>query len=195
MITEREDVQLEAPGAGLPATERFIMGKVVPLILRFVSRESFSKLFKSELVKINTLVASLSEDEGSKRVLIDRIRGIEDSSRHWSVHMTLHHLHIVNSSIMGVIRKLSRGEKPEVIVKIKDVKPDPESGLESLVAFQKSAELLTKAVAGVEDLDTELTHDHPWFGPFNAKRWHSLSAIHMRIHRIQIEKIIEGLKA
>lgn len=171
-----------------------MMGKIVPLVLRFVSAERFSKLFASELEKINVLIAQLTEDQASQRVLIDRIRGIEDSSRYWSAYMTLHHLHIVNSSIMGVIRLLGRGKKPGTTVRIEDVKPDPEIGQEIIQQFQKSAALLAKTVASVENLETELTHDHPWFGPFNAKRWHSLSAIHMRIHRVQIEKIIEGLK-
>ena len=193
-MKSEEEVELEAPGAGLPARERFMMGKVVPVVLRFVSRERFSKLFASELGKINELVASLTEEEMGRRVLISRIRGIEDSSRYWSTSMTLHHLHIVNGSVMGVIQKLGRGELPEKTVRIEDVKPDPEIGLEVRNTFQRSAALLEESVVEVENLETELTHDHPWFGAFNAKRWHALSAIHMRIHRIQIEKIIAGLK-
>jgi hypothetical protein len=32
---------------------------------------------------------------------------------------------------------------------------------------------------------------HPWFGPLSAFQWLCLSATHMRIHRQQIERILE----
>jgi len=34
---------------------------------------------------------------------------------------------------------------------------------------------------------------HPWFGPLDAAGWHALAAGHMAIHRVQIERILQGL--
>ncbi|MBX3389322.1 MAG: hypothetical protein KF691_07680 [Phycisphaeraceae bacterium] len=49
---------------------------------------------------------SLSAGAAAERVLIPRLRGLEDSSRYWSVWMMLDHLRIVNSQVAMVIASL-----------------------------------------------------------------------------------------
>lgn len=185
---------LEQPGSGLPRMELFMMRRGFPMMCRFRSRESLVELFEREKNRLLELVGSLSPEEASTRVLIKRIRSIEDSSRYWSAYMTLQHLHIVNLGIAGIIRNLSRGEEVEGEVRIENVKPDPSVGVEAVEAFQKSSQILSKTIASVEDLGISATHGHPWFGELNPKGWHTLTAIHMGIHRRQMELIIEGLK-
>ncbi len=46
----------------------------------------------------------------------------------------------------------------------------------------------------ISDFKTKLRFAHPWFGPMDAYGWHGLAGGHMNIHRIQIERIILGLK-
>ncbi|MGJ8695451.1 MAG: DinB family protein [Verrucomicrobiaceae bacterium] len=169
------------------------MGFIFPLLRKIKSRDWFTRLFLAEEEKIMTLVASLTEEQAATPVLIKRIRGIEDSSRHWSTYMTLSHLAIVNLGIAGVIRSIARGKSPDLEVRTQDVKPEPGTGPDILPTFQKASTVLQKTIAGIDDLHTPLTHNHPWFGPLDAHGWHALTAIHMRIHRRQIELIISGL--
>jgi hypothetical protein len=48
-------------------------------------------------------------------------------------------------------------------------------------------------VAELDDLRTRTRHVHPWFGALSARQWHALAALHNRIHRTQIERILLGL--
>jgi hypothetical protein len=34
-----------------------------------------------------------------------------------------------------------------------------------------------------------------WFVPMSARRWHVLAAVHLGLHRKQLESIVRGLKA
>ncbi|MDB4328535.1 DinB family protein [bacterium] len=188
-----KDPNLEKPGAGLRKREKIIMGIMFPILRNLKSREFFSELFAAEQKKIELLLGSLSEEQARQQILIKRIRGIEDSSRHWSAYMTISHLNIVNLGIAGVIRSLGRGKPIDAKIRIEDVKPTSDTGPEALEAFEKTSAILKKSVAGVEDLKTTQTHHHPWFGALDAKGWHALTAIHMRIHRKQIELVITGL--
>jgi len=49
------------------------------------------------------------------------------------------------------------------------------------------------AVSAAGNLKTALRLPHPWFGPLDAAGWHALAAGHMAIHRVQIERILQGL--
>jgi hypothetical protein len=42
-------------------------------------------------------------------------------------------------------------------------------------------------------LDRRVRHPHPWFGPMTAHDWHCLAAIHHRVHRRQLERIVGKL--
>ncbi|HCN29134.1 MAG TPA: hypothetical protein DIT64_10345 [Verrucomicrobiales bacterium] len=42
---------------------------------------------------------------------------------------------------------------------------------------------------------TDARYAHPWFGPLDETAWHALAAFHLRLHRRQIERILEGLLA
>ena len=136
----------------------------------------------------------ISEEQGRQPVLIRRIRGIEDSSRHWSLYMTLDHLRIVNHGIAGIIRALTRDETSEIpATTIADVKPSPDAGPDQVQAFQETCGLYLSTIERIEDLNTQRRHPHPWFGPMNAFAWHGLAAGHMSIHRNQIVRILAGL--
>jgi len=84
---------------------------------------SYSKRFLVERSKIKSLYSNLTEDNAKARILIKRLPGLEDSSRYWSVYMTLDHLRIVNLSIADVITKLANGAKPKVAASTAAVKP------------------------------------------------------------------------
>lgn len=186
-------VQLELPGAGLPPTERFIARIGFALVRRISSRDRLTRLFAHELELILELVGNCDPIAGSQPVLIDRIRGIEDSSRNWSVYMTLDHLRIVNEAIAAAIESLGRGIVPEGHVSIADVKPAAKRDASAIEAFEQACALYLSTIDNVANLKTAAKYPHPWFGPLNGSGWHALAAMHMRIHRQQIERIIDGL--
>lgn len=40
---------------------------------------------------------------------------------------------------------------------------------------------------------TGLRAAHPWFGPIDVFRWHCLLGVHQGIHRVQLERVRDGL--
>jgi len=184
---------LAAPGAGLPALELFIGKRIFFLNCLRKSREDFSAYFVRERAAIRALVDSVPESQRGERVLIPRLRGLEDSSRHWSAWMTLDHLRITNLAFAGVILSLTSGRVPEGEASTAAVKPDPAVNGAVEADYEKSCDDLIVLLARTPDLNTKLRYSHPWFGPLDAFQWHALSATHMGIHRAQIGAIIKRL--
>jgi len=184
---------LAPPGAGLPVPERWIARGLFSLKRRFASRASVEERFRCERSAIRHLVDSIPESLRDRPVLIPRLRGLEDSSRHWSVWMTLDHLRITNRAFAGVITALAAGKVPPGKADTATVKPSPQSGPDADSAYEASCGNLLEVVARIPDLKTALRYEHPWFGPLDAAGWHALAAMHLGIHRAQIEAISKGL--
>lgn len=157
------------------------------------TKESAQALFKAEQSAITQLARMCGVKKGKRRVLIKRLRGMEDSSRHWSMYMTLDHLRIVNYACLESIRSLSRGQVPARVASTAAVKPSPEVGEEIVGQFEQGCELFLKTVEGISNLKTSVRYAHPWFGPLDAAGWHFMAGFHMRLHRRQIEAIIAGI--
>jgi hypothetical protein len=103
------------PGAGLPKLELFI-GRLLFFFKRHTgTRASFNVRFLRERTRIGQLVQACEPGLLSRPVLITRARGMEDSSRHWSVLMTLDHLRIVHREMARIIGDLIRGDLPQDI--------------------------------------------------------------------------------
>ena len=185
--------QLEAPGAGLPAPVLFVARRLFAFKCRFGKREAFSAEFEAERQAIRDLVQSCGADQLSRRVLVPRLRGLEDSSRFYSVWMTLDHLRITNLGFAKIIEELVDGRTPDFVVSTADVKPDPNVRSEVADAYEQSCEHLLETLRRTGDLHTAVKHPHPWFGPLNAYRWLALAAMHMGIHRKQIATILKRL--
>lgn len=184
--------KLAPPGAGLPKPELYI-GRVLFALRRWTgTRESFDAWFVRERQLIRKLVSSCHGDSGSRRVLIQRPRGLEDSSRYWSVWMTLDHLRIVNGGFARVIAALSKGVVPEGKASTAAVKPSPNAAADVVAGYEHSCDELLSTAGAVGNLRTQARYVHPWFGPLDAAGWHALAAGHMGIHRVQIERILQG---
>ena len=119
---------------------------------------------------------------------------MEDSSRYWSVFMTLEHVRIVNLAVANTIKTLGKGEIPERAASTAAVKPDPSADASALKGFQTSCKLVERAAAQIPDLKTSVKYEHPWFGPLDAAGWYFIAGFHMQLHREQIKKIIEGMR-
>ncbi len=187
---EREsEPDLQAPGMGLPRFELFFARLLVGWRASRTSRGEAFSLFGSEMTKILKLVKSIEDSACGKRVLIPRPIGLEDSSRFWSIYMTLDHLRIVNQGISDVIVALTNGRTPTQIVRTADVKPSTTADSNVVTEFEKGCKTFQETVNRIQDLSTKLTWTHPWFGELNAERWHFLAAFHMSLHRKQIVSI------
>lgn len=192
-MSNNPEPKLTAPGAGLPAFELFIVRKLFALKRLLSSRESLTTQLLHERDTIRRLVASCEFTRRGQRVLIPRLRGLEDSSRYWSVWMTLDHLRITNSIFAMVITSLAQGEVPQRKASTAAVKPDPAVSSTVEESFEESCDQVLAAVAAVPNLRTAASYAHPWFGPLDAAGWHALAASHMGIHRAQISMIITSL--
>ena len=188
---------LQPPGAGLPWWELLVAKYLVfPRACRKLTWAAAAQLFQEEGAKIFTIWDALPPESLGERVLIRRLAGIEDSSRFWSMAMTVEHLNIVGSNICQAIYSLRRGEAPARLARTEDVKPCGE-----MVPAEVRAEFvhLLRQAASAETVEPPVPlgvgprYAHPWFGPIDAHQWHCLLGLHQRLHRKQIEAIRAGL--
>lgn len=182
--------RLAPPGAGLPGPELFFARLIFGWHRRRATRASAAALIEAERGQILRLTHGLDAGTGARRVLIRRLPGMEDSSRDWSIFMTLEHLRIVNLAIAETIALLGEGRAPERVASTAAVKPAPGIGPEVLPAFASSCEEIAAAASRVPELRTKARHAHPWFGPLDAAGWHAMAGFHLRLHRRQVESIL-----
>lgn len=185
--------KLAPPGAGLPKIE-LLIARLSFAWMRFRGRrEEFTAKFESERDAILSLVRSRDPSTAAQRVLINRLRGLEDSSRYWSVWMTLDHLRIVNHVTAGVIRSLIQGKPPTRVASTAAVKPKIDANSEVVAEFERSCAEFLESIDETASLRTAARYTHPWFGPLDAAGWHALGGVHLGLHRRQIECILAGL--
>lgn len=182
--------RLAPPGAGLPKPELCIANLIFHSKRRFTTRAQAEALIAAECDALAALAADCEPADGARQILIPRLRGLEDSSRNWSVYMTLEHLRIVNTAITDTVRRLAAGQTPAVPASTAAVKPAP--GIEARVikTFVQGCTELGRTAAAVPDLRTSVRFAHPWFGRLDAAGWHFLAGFHLRLHRRQVESIL-----
>ncbi|NEX18180.1 MAG: hypothetical protein C1943_16615 [Halochromatium sp.] len=184
---------LDLPGQGVGWLERQLLGAGVRASARFYGKDRLTDLFRREAERALVAARSLSEARGRQRVRIERFIGIEDSSRDWSVYMTLEHLVIVNTAIAAILPQLYSGSLIGTQVRSEEVKPVPEAGPEQIDDLAALVERYTEIVDKLGNLHTGAKLPHPWFGPLSAAQWHALATIHNSTHRRQIERIKQAL--
>lgn len=192
-MTTQETPRLAPPGAGLPFPENLIARCMLGFKRWTGSPKSFKAKFIAEREVIRSLISGRSTDELSKRVLIDRPPGLEDSSRYWSVWMTLDHLRIVHNAFIGVLESLANERVPEGEASTAAVKPDEHVTEAVIDEYEASCAALLVTMDRIKNFKTRARFPHPWFGPMDAHGWLALSGGHMAIHRVQIERILKGL--
>lgn len=192
-VAQEPEVPLQPPGAGLPTVELFVARLGFRAINLILSREGANRWFRAEADRILALARLLKPEDATRRVLIPRLSGLEDSSRYWSVAMTLEHLVIVDSAVARVIEALVAGVVPQRETSTADVKPSPTTDITAIDRFETTARGYLARVEAIPDLRTKVSYRHPWFGPLSGLGWHRMAALHHRIHRKQVERIIRLL--
>lgn len=193
-MSTNTDPQLAPPGAGLPAIELCAARLLFALTRLRGNRETFVARFKQERAAIRELVDSCPEGLRGEQVLIARPRGLEDSSRHWSVWMTLDHLRITNTAVARVISALAAGKVPPGKASTAAVKPSATATSAVEEEFERSCEGVLAAITETPELKTSVRFAHPWFGPLDAFGWAAMAGTHMGVHRVQIQSIVAGLR-
>jgi uncharacterized damage-inducible protein DinB len=188
--------KLAKPGAGLPFVEWAVAKYIIfPQRFKNSSKEKALADFADQSDKILKLAQGLSSEQLIERRLIARLPGLEDSSRFWSVAMTLGHLTMVGNLMCHAVVELSKGNNGLKVVGTAEVKPGAAAdAARSLKDFEKMTECFLRETGAANiDVHSKVTHPHPWFGPLNAYQWLVFAAPHESIHRKQIEAIIDLL--
>lgn len=193
-MIEKSEPGLALPGAGLPKAELFVARLLSRWRIWTGSRESFNADFERERAAISKIYRACDAPMAARRLLIQRLPGMEDSSRNWSVWMTLDHLRMVNRGIASTIRKLAKEIVPEGVASTADVKPAPSANASVVAEYEASCDAVLAAAAAAPNLRTKARFTHPWFGSLDAFAWYGLAGNHMAIHRKQLERIIDGLR-
>ncbi len=180
-------------GAGIPLHERLVANAGVRLYASLTPPTVILRHFRAEADRALALTRQIPEDVGARAVRIRRFPGIENDSRDWSVYMTLDHLVMMNTAIIALIHALCSGHTHGVEIQIEDVKPHADAGADRVTALETLIERYSHQIERLGALHARAPHPHPWFGPLTARQWHALAALHNRMHRIQIEKIIRQL--
>jgi hypothetical protein len=195
MNTSKTPPKLAAPGAGLPKIEHFFANLMVHWKAARTSREAATATFAEELEAILRLLATVPVNQLGTPVLIKRLPGLEDSSRYWSVLMTVDHLRIVNDEISGIIASLCAGKVPDRVASTATVKPSDAVDASVIPDFEQTCHEFENTVAAQSDLKTKARFAHPWFGPMDAAGWHFMAGFHMSLHRKQMALILAGLNS
>lgn len=188
--------RLAPPGAGLPFHQRIMLRwYVFPFIAKNADPGLSAKSFNVVYKKILESVKGLTEKQLNQKVLVPPQIGLEDSSRYWSIAMTLDHLLIVGKQIEKGVIELSNGRAIPVKVDIAKVKPTEKNSAEDMVnEFENFiTESPHRIVEGAKNWESTMTHFHPWFGPFPLKGWYWLLGAHGGIHLKQIRAIKKQL--
>lgn len=186
-------MKLKEPGCGLPPLEKFFIKTfLVPSVKFLFTWESALNCFNKEAKKIEMLLKNIPQDDLQKRVLIDRIFGIEDNSRDFSINLVLEHLVIVGNGMIELIQTLSNEQAFTQEITIAGVKPYANNA-NTLETFVKLVETYNAFIESLPKKKSLMTKRHPWFVEFNNFEWSVFMFIHTWVHRRQIASICKNL--
>lgn len=189
-MTDTSTPQLAPPGAGVPWVEQALGRRIVmPMMTALIPVEGLLKQVQLAASDVERLISGFDDTQLAQRHLIKRLAYLEDSSRYWSMAMTLEHMAIVNTDIARLIGLLLNGKGFDREVRTADVKPQSKMSVqESKEFFVRSLQAVEKAVSGVnaDQWRNSSKWSHPWFGSMQAKGWLVLAFIHTRLHTRQL---------
>ncbi len=184
------------PGAGLPPLEGFFLRYVAaPPIFLSSPQPISTKRFRRLTKKLVALSESMPPNCFRTVVTTKRPFALEHSSTSWSIAMVLEHLILVGDVVNIVMRALSQGEQPPILVSTATVKPT--GRLETPIDDFKKYAVTYLAFVDAIDLANakKMRHLHPWFGQLTALQWHTFTYLHLWVHLRQAKMIINKLPA
>ncbi len=191
---------LGKPGDGIPLPARWVLKHFVkPFVVRKTDWERCSLHFEKNHQRIKQEILATPVPLWTQRVLVDPIRGLEDSSRYWSIAMTARHLVRVGEGVEAILTGLAQGIESLPKADTAAVKPESQyNHAESVTRYFEFGDSLVpriqkKLEAPSMNLQSQRTHPHPWFGEMKVKDWYWLLGTHGQIHLTQIRAIRKGL--
>jgi uncharacterized damage-inducible protein DinB len=190
-----QEPALGRPGAGVSSIETFTLRTLARPLTSLIPWSTGLRAFQKEGDRILAAVANRPSSALTTRVLVPRQLALEDSSRFWSAAMVARHLMVTGEKIARIIVCLGRGEMCSEPINIADVKPDPETPVSVFVEYCDFLAQFGRTMReDVVNRRSLLTHPHPWSGQMTAHQWLMLAAMHQRIHRAQLERILRKLR-
>jgi hypothetical protein len=187
--------KLDKPGAGLPFPDKYVVRWWIgPFVSRRADKDRNLRLFATAGKRVLKEFAEIPASQRDSKVLVPKLRGVEDSSRFWCANEVLEHLMITGVPIRGLIETLAKGGTSDYEVKIENFKPKGRyAGRDASVDFKAFLAETAAALDPLDIRDAGPTHRHPWMGPFNALQWTWVLAGHTGIHLAQLQAIKKGL--
>lgn len=167
-------------------------------LFTFMTREQVNQRYAQLSEEYTLLCKGLSDDLGRIKVLVPKMRGVDEEMRDWSFFEVLEHNVIVNRSITASVSQLAEGKTLSGVATIdpkKDVMPSKNAGIAIVEVFRESIIAHVTQVANLGQLRGTPRSQHPVFGLFNAHKWHCMFAFHLGLHLPQAKYIIEKLRA
>jgi len=187
--------QLDKPGAGLPFFEALMVRYyVAPFQSRKADKDKNLRLFAMLGARVLKEADGVAASQRDVKVLVPRMRGIEDSSRFWCVNEVLEHLLITGEPMRALIEALVAGKTLDYVVDIANFKPKGKyAGGDARPDFKKFVDETVERLKAAPVADAGPTHLHPWMGRFNSLQWTWLLAGHSGLHLAQLQAIKKGL--
>lgn len=194
-MADLQTPRLEKPGAGLPFFESlFVRWWVGPIQSRRSSKEQNLKLFRVLGGRLLKEAKQVPDGKRDVKVLVPRMKGVEDSSRHWCANEVLEHLMITGRPMRGLIETLAAGKSSDYVVDIANFKPQGAyAGRDAAPDFAAFLEETAAALEKLPIADAGPVHRHPWLGHINALQWSWILAGHNGLHLRQLQAIRAGL--
>lgn len=187
---------LGRPGAGISFLQTFYLSKIGKPALALIPWSMGLRLFVGEGNRILAAVAGRNNEELAKPVLVPPQLFLEDSSRYWSAAMIARHLIVVGEKVARIMVCLGKGDVCLEPTNIAEVKPDPATPASTFDEYRTFlARFARMAQDEVVNHHSLLTHEHPWSGRMTVRQWLHFSAMHQRIHRIQLGRVLRAVRS
>lgn len=192
-LNDLQEPALKQAGTGLPKLEGFLLRHIlIPLKLNSTSWQASKALLAKETdLTLSLYNHHIPGELYGEKVLIKRLRGLEEASCYWSPNMVLQHMALVARGMTNVIATLSREQYLIFDVQIGAFKPKEGTQESYAATFEKIMTECDEVLNNITHTRTKARHLHPWFGMLNAHEWYGLLAVHQQIHRKQLEEIIK----
>lgn len=172
-----------------------LFGTLVRFKFRCTSRKGAGRIIRREAEETLAAVRSVTEAQGAEPTRVNKMPGVDEDMRDWSMYQALEHNVIVNRAMTGLINHIANGSPaPPKINPKTDVMPSLAPGQEQIAAFEASIAEHFEVIAKADNLRGTPTHPHPLLGPINAHNWHCMFGFHLMVHRRQLQSIAKRLQ-